>query len=500
LKFLPHNNKKLVFSNKTGALGALKLCSRDGLAGADVSKSLIIQLFVIGTGNALFLYEHLPEKIMIKPPITFPRTYLAIALTLAANAVYAGDNWMEAPGLLGALGADPNELSFMKNNNLKFGGWVNSSISANMNGSHSDGFNGPVTFNDRTGEVQLNQLYMYFQKEVNVSGDQFDFGGRFDFMYGTDSIFTQAYGNAYVNRGNWDLHINGRDERFYGIAFPQAYAEFNLPIGTGVDVKVGHFYTIIGYEVVTSPDNFFITKPYTMQYGEPFTHTGVLANYSIDDNWNISAGAVTGSNTGGWDGNFDRGLGNWAFLGGVTWTSNDAGTSLAVTSTAGEVAENNSGAWNMYSVVGKHDFMDNLHYIIQHDHGFADNVGALSNNGDAEWYGINNYLIYDVNDKLSAGLRAEWFRDHNGYRVNGPGRCFAAAGNIGTNYACPNATGYPLAGSSYYGITAGLSYKPMAWLNLRPNVRYDFTDDVKAFDNGNGRNQLLVTADFIITF
>lgn len=425
------------------------------------------------------------------------RTCLVGLMALCSTAASA-DNWTEASGLLGAAGIDPNASKFMTDHNLKFGGWLNTSVGANMNGSHSDGFNGPVTFNDRTGEVQLNQLYAYFQKSVNVSGDSFDIGGRVDFMYGTDAIFTQAYGTAGENRGNWDLHLTGRDERFYGIALPQAYAEFNLPVGNGLDVKVGHFYTIIGYEVVTAPDNFFITKPYTMQYGEPFTHTGMLANYTINSNWNVSAGAVTGSNTGAWDGNFNRGLGNWAFLGGATWTSDDAGTSLAATATAGHVAENNNGSWNMYSLVGKHNFTDTLHYIIQHDHGYADKV--LGDGGAAEWYGINQYLIYDVNNKVSAGLRAEWFHDHDGTRVSGPGRCFAAASNPGTNFACPNNPAYAVGGSGYYAITAGLSYKPAKWLSLRPNVRYDFTDNIKAFDNGNGHNQLLVTADVVVTF
>lgn len=437
-------------------------------------------------------------KKVIPPHKLRPISYFVGVLALCATTANA-DNWTEASGLLGAVGADPNELKFMKDHNLKIGGWLNSSISANMNGSKSDGFNGPITFNDRSGEVQLNQLYLFMQKEVNVSGDKFDIGGRIDMMFGSDAIFTQAYGNAGVNRGNWDLNINGRDDRFYDFALPQAYAEFNLPVGTGLDVKVGHFYTIIGYEVVTAPDNFFITKPYTMQYGEPFTHTGVLANYAIDDNWNVTAGAVTGSNTGGWDGNFDRGLGNWAFLGGVTWTSDSAATSLAATATAGHVAENNNGSWNMYSLVGKHDFTDSLHYIIQHDHGYADKVINDGAN-NAEWYGINQYLIYDVNDKVSAGLRAEWFRDHDGYRINGPGRCFAASGNLGTNFACPNNPAYPAGGNGYYAVTAGLSYKPAKWLNLRPNLRYDFTDNLPAFDNGNGRNQLLVSADVVVTF
>lgn len=433
-----------------------------------------------------------------------------IIAILSMSAIQASaDDWTQASGLLGAIGADPNEAKFMKDHNLKVGGWLNTSISANMH-SNGDGFNGPITFNDRSGELQMNQLYLYLQKAINVNSDSFDIGGRVDFMYGTDAIFTQAYGTSSAdgNRGSWDLHLSDHDSRFYGIALPQAYAEMNLPVGNGIDVKIGHFYTIIGYEVVTAPDNFFVTKPYTMQYGEPFTHTGVLASYAFNPNWSVSAGAVTGSNSGGWDGNWDRQLGNWSFLGGATWTSDDAGTSLALTSTAGETAEGNSSAWAMYSLVGKHNFTDKLHFIMQHDHGWADN--ALTDGQDAEWYGLNQYLIYDVTDKLSAGLRGEWFRDHNGFRVAGPGRCFAAATTEGDkyngNYAC-NSTEYGAytsddqdLNSNYYAITAGLSYKPAKWLNLRPNLRYDITDGARAFDSGNSRSQFLVSADVVVTF
>jgi hypothetical protein len=443
-----------------------------------------------------------------------------IIAILSMSAVQANaDDWTQASGLLGAIGADPNEAKFMKDHNLKVGGWLNSSISANMH-SNGDGFNGPVTFNDRTGELQLNQLYMYLQKAINVNGDSFDIGGRVDVMYGTDAIFTQAYGSPGFDpgsldasdRGSWDLKLSGKGERFYGLALPQAYAEFNLPFGNGIAVKAGHFYTPIGYEVVTAPDNFFITKPYTMQYGEPFTHTGVLATYVANPNWTVMGGAVTGSSTGGWDGNWDRDLGNWAWLGGVTWTSDDAGTSLGITSTAGKRSESSNDNWAMYSIVGKHNFTDKLHFIMQHDHGFADNVwtpnglasGAEGGREDAEWYGLNNYLIYDVNDKVSAGLRAEWFRDHNGMRVWGPGRCYAASANQGDNFACSGdyAANYPNAnmGSNYYAITAGMSYKPAKWLNLRPNLRYDITDRAQAFDSGNSRSQFLVTADVVVTF
>ena len=403
---------------------------------------------------------------------------------------------------------------------IKWGGWINSSVSTNFNSS-PDNYNGPVTFNDRSGEFQLNQFNLWIQKAVTTSGDNWDFGGRFDFMFGTDAIFTQAYGVPYtdprtglpLDRGHWDLHLLSHDNRFYGIALPQAYAEFNLPIGNGLNVKAGHFYTPIGYEVVTAPDNFFFSKPYTFQYGEPFTHTGILGSYPIDDNWSVMAGAVTGSATGGWDGNWDRQLGNWSFLGGATWTSTDKAYSLALTSSAGNRSEQFDDAWAIYSLVGKANFLDNtLHYVIQHDHGFADNVitanslkrgpGQLD---DARWYGINQYLMYDVQDDLAVGIRAEWWRDNNGFRVAGPGRCGAST-NLGpdglpSSFACQgNYASYPFAGSNYYEITAGLNWKPTKWATVRPNLRYDWTDNIKVFDAGKRTTQLLFSTDVVITF
>jgi hypothetical protein len=464
------------------------------------------------------------------------RSCFAGVLMLSAATANA-DNWTEASGLLDAAGIDPNKSKLMQDHNLKFGGWLETSISVNTNSTHN-GFNGPVTFQDRDSQFQLNQLNFYLQKAITV-GDKFDWGGRVDFMFGSDAIFTQAYGNTAYNpytgnpqpRGNWDLHLSG--DQNYGIALPNAYAEFNLPVGNGLDVKVGHFYTPLGYEVVTSPDNFFVTKPYTMQYGEPFTHTGAYGTYAFNSNWSALAGAVTGSSTGGWDGNFDRNLGTWSFLGGGTWTSDDAGTSLNLTTTLGPQSDNNNHLWGIYSLVGKHNFTDKLHFIIQHDHGYAERVqtanGYYGNGGwdyavggdskqNAEWYGINSYLIYDATDKLSAGLRAEWFRDNNGYRVNGAGRCGAGVNTYGGTGGAYNVTGgacngwmsgtgnfsVPTPGTNYYGLTAGLNYKAAKWLSLRPNMRLDYADHqvfgVGADGIGHNRTQFLFSADAVITF
>jgi hypothetical protein len=432
-------------------------------------------------------------------------------LSLTMGAVHA------APGMIADLTKfDINETKSLKDNGIVIGGWANAGITYNATNPESN-FNGPVTFGDRSAEFQLNQLNMYVQKAVAAEGSSWDFGGRFDVMFGTDSIFTQAYGvpsfdvnSGLLNRSrsHWDLNLlNGNDNRFYDLALPQAYLETYIPVGNGLNVKAGHFYTPIGYETVPAPDNFFYTHAYTMQYGEPFTHTGVMGNYAVDGNWSVMGGVITGSGTGGWDGGWDQELGNWSGLMGATWTSTNKATSLNVAGTYGATSEQNNSSWALYSVVLKHNITDKAHLVLQHDHGFADNVAAPVAGGgigtDAQWYGINTHLYYDVSDTVVAGLRGEWFRDQNGLRVCSPGRVGAATDDTHSYAANFLST---CSAATYYAFTAGVTWKPKTWLSLRPNVRYDWVDSpVKMFDVnsaglGQKSDQFLFSTDMTVTF
>jgi Putative beta-barrel porin-2, OmpL-like. bbp2 len=441
------------------------------------------------------------------------RKYLMISAAIGSLLSISNVN---ADGMIKSLsGYDVNETKLLKDNGIVVGGWLNGGITYNST-DPDNRFNGPVTFADRASEFQLNQLNLFVQRAVATEGDKWDFGGRFDFMFGTDSVFTQAYGvPAYdvntlqpLNRSNWDLHMLRGQNRFYDIALPQAYVEAYVPVGNGLNVKAGHFYTPIGYETVPAPDNFFYSHAYTMQYGEPFTHTGILGNYAVNNNVSVMGGVTTGSATGGWDGGWNKQLGNWGGIAGATWTSTDKGTSANISGTYGETSEHSSQSWGMYSIVLKHNITDKTHLVLQHDHGYANNV-ALSTVRDAEWYGINTHLTYDVLDNLTAGLRGEWFRDHDGFRVCSPGRIAATTNDEG---GVPVSTAARGALSScqpatYYAVTAGLNWKPVAWLNVRPNVRYDWNDgrnpdgtDYNAFDNGGRQNQFLFSTDANINF
>ena len=420
---------------------------------------------------------------------------------------------------------------FFKDKGIEVGGWVHGG--ATFNPSHStNGYNGPVTFNDRANQFQLNQVNIFLQRAVVTEGKSWDLGFRTDFLFGTDAIFTQAYGNpafdvnsgaAMPNRGTWDLDLCCNSSRSYGIALPQAFVEVYAPIGNGLNVKAGHFYTPIGYESVPAPNNFFYSHAYTMQYGEPFTHTGVLTNYTINKNLKFMSGGITGSGTGGWDGNFNRQMDNWGGIGGLTWTSDDNRSSANIAGTGSTASSRSNNFWGMYSIVLKHMITPKTHFILQHDHGFADGV-LIANNTmnvtkEAQWYGINTHMYYDVLPDFSVGVRGEWFRDRDGFRVWSPGRVSAATNivnGVGSSYAVPG--GQPLALSQpadYYAVTIGANWKPAKRLkieskalqqfNIRPNIRYDRADGLvntayMPFGGGTSKDQVLFSMDFVLPF
>ncbi|MCG8651943.1 MAG: porin [Pirellulales bacterium] len=310
-------------------------------------------------------------------------------------------------------------------------------------------------FNSRPDDYQLQQSWVYFEKAIDTSCG-FDIGGRLDYIYGTDGPDTQAFG---INNNHWDNQWdNGGD---YGHAIPQAYLE----AGYGdLSVKVGHFYTIIGYEVVGAPGNFFYSHAYTFFNSEPFTHSGFLATYNLNEDVDVYGGYVLG-----WDSGFeDNGD---AFLGGSSVALTDDIT-LTSTSTFGRFADNAGGDERGYmqSLVADVTLTDKLQYVLQSDY-----LDTENNAGQTvrETFGINQYLFYQVNDCVSYGMRFEW------WNVEADSQGFYG----------PNAVANFIAPGDYdiFALTLGLNYKPHANVIIRPEIRWDWVD---------GSNTNLASTDF----
>ncbi len=311
-------------------------------------------------------------------------------------------------------------------NGISAGGW-------SQFGYHSKAL--PL-FNSRPEEFQLHQMWLYAEKAIDTSSG-FDIGGRIDYVYGTDGPDTQAFGIANDHWDNdWD---NGPDNSGYGHALPQVYLEAGY---CDLSVKVGHFFTLIGYEVVAAPDNFFYSHAYTMYNSEPFTHTGALFTYEIGEDLTTYAGYTMG-----WDSGFeDNGD---AFLGGASMAVSD-NVKLTYAATGGRFSKAfPDGALSergyMHSIVSDVTITDKIQYIGQSD---ILRTKDAAGNIVRDTVGLNNYLIYTMTDCLALGTRFEWYNPQN-------------AG--GTYQNQPN----------IYAFTFGANIKPHANVLIRPEIRWD---------------------------
>ncbi len=365
---------------------------------------------------------------------------------------------IEPRGLVEALsGLYINDFKSLKDYHLRVGGALVAGISYNP-ASPTDRSNYPVAFNDRSNEVQLNRFRLFVQRDVNVEGKDWDIGGRFDFIIGSDARYTMTAG--------LDDKLLAAN-RFNRVAFPQFYTQIFAPYGNGITVQIGHFFTLIGS---ISPFN---SVSY-VAYSEPSTHTGVLFSTPINDHLTISAGAVLGTfNT--FD-NFGKNLDVWNFLGSTTWTQEK--TTATVSLISGDNTSDGSLGLSQLtsnrthvSVAINQDFAEKWHYKFQHDYGYQ---AKGFNEKAARWYGIEQDLMYDLPYNLTAGLRAEWFRDQNGLKVM--------------------LDGLP---ATYYSVTAGLFWKPTTWITVRPELRYDVSNN-PVYNDLTDRQQFTFTTSVIV--
>ena len=365
---------------------------------------------------------------------------------------------------------------------LTIGGWLAMGYTANgRNVQNPPGGNGnlPVTFNYRANDFQLNQLNLFLEQATDTGGYGWDLGGRIDLLFGEDYFFTQAAGLETRQNGDnrWNVLAGGNGiggAGRYGLAMPQVYGEVAY---NDLKVKVGHFYTIIGYEVVPATGNFFYSHAYTMQYAEPFTHTGAIATWEYADRLTLIGGIVNG-----WD-KFDAVTDRASFIGGFIWTSPSERASLAVSFITGDEDGSDAGGVitgnrTMYSVVFSLDVTDDWQYVLQHDLGVQEN--GIAAGQDAGWYGLNQYLFYTLNDTWAAGIRYEFFIDQNGTRVD------ARAG-------------------TWQELAVGLNWTPNDYMVLRPELRWDRFNPSGAgaaagpFNDNVDRDQFLFGIDLILT-
>lgn len=236
-----------------------------------------------------------------------------------------------------------------------------------------------------------------------------------------------------------------------------------------------------------APGNFFYSKSYRYQFAGPFTHWGGITTWTPNERWQFQTGL-----TNGWNG-FDRTTDRLGMLASAKYTSELWWTSFAIT--VGQDFNNTAGLPGVAPAFTERDryswlvglkMTSRLDYVFHQWLGIQDQ--ALADGRQAQWYGIDQYMFYTINDRWKAGARFEWFHDDDGTRV-------------GLNRAS-NPNNPPYVGN-FYSLSFGVNYSPTQNFIVRPEIRSDWytgNSVPRPYQDGAKTSQLMLGLDAIYKF
>jgi len=373
-------------------------------------------------------------------------------------------------------------------------GWIQNSYTGNTNGVPSNAMNFGVNPNFLANRWMGNQYYLIVENALEQN-DKINFGYRVDNLFGNDWQFNHAHSTF---DGSYKL------DHFAGYDPAQYYAEVHLPILTkgGLDIKGGRWYSLVGYEVVPATGRPLLSVPMMFNYGQPFTHNGVISTLHVNERVNLYNGAVNG-----WDRNWNTHY-KYSYIGGFSWTSKSGNTSFTTIVITGPnqyptfpgnktqiILPGNTELLNPGFQAGRANLgyaTDNrtiftnvltqkwgkkLTQVVENDDAYEQNVPGIGPGGtskNASWYSLGNWFLYAFSDKFTGVWRSEIFRDNSGVR-----------------------TGFA---DTFYTQTLGFIYKPKPYIWVRPEARYDWAQFTSPYNNGTRRSQLTLAFDVILLF
>jgi hypothetical protein len=269
-------------------------------------------------------------------------------------------------------------------------------------------------------------------------------GYKVDLIFGPDAV-------------GWNSSANGDVTSDFSIK--QAYVALRVPVGNGIDFKLGTWDTIIGYEVFNAGSNPNYTRSwgYTM---EPTQHTGLLGSYQINKCVGVSAG-IANTWSAGINVRSPRAESSKAYMAAVTLTAPDSwgwasGSTLAagvVDGFAGLVGNDVTSYYiggTLATPIKELKVGASYDYVAAHDNSFGPA-------GYAQAFAL--YGSFQATEKLSFHVRGEWADLTSGWATGG--KFNTGPGSVG---------GLP---DEVISLTATLQYDLWANVLSRIEVRWD---------------------------
>jgi hypothetical protein len=341
-------------------------------------------------------------------------------------------------------GSEPASMKALKTINVS--GFVQASYFYNMD-NPDDKMSDAYLWNTRHNSFSINKVKLTLASDP-IKKDEWDAGYRVSLIWGEDS--------SVVNTGG---EVQGLEN------LREAFVNLNVPVGTGLDIKVGQLISLLNYE---SGDGGAANNNFSQGYQWFYTgngpSAGIQAGYAFTDAVDVKLRVQNGMYAGAIDNNNSK-----TVMGSVGIKP----TEKIWVNLIGFGGEENAGMTvKGGSVLAGFTGVEKLNIGLEADY-FRFDFGAT----DADLWSVGTFVNYDITDKLGVGARAEYLDDKDGGGLKGIGPRAGAAFAAGS----PDADGY------LASATLTLNYKPVPNIKIQPEVRYDMTDYTGGFDGEKSR-------------
>jgi Putative beta-barrel porin-2, OmpL-like. bbp2 len=370
-------------------------------------------------------------------------------------------------------------------------------VSYNYNFSQPDRIgDGPGTnlehlFDFEDNEFRLNQLDLSVERKARFSATQFDIGFKLEGIFGSDARLIHANGLDFngengktVSAGN--SYVYDASPTYQADLF-NAYLDMSFPLFNGLQVRLGKFESFFG-GTVDPNQNVFFSHSIAFANIHPFSFTGALATYRVNNGLYVSAGVSRG-----WDQATEDNNDSLDVLARVVWNVNSTMT-FTIAGTTGQEDEvvrldgnRNGGYRTQLDATLRIQATDQLKFIIDGIYGWEPEAffnvynptpGSFTpTNRTARWYGLTGIASYTFCPQLTVSARGEYFMDEQGLLGFGAGSKYTST---------PGTTSGPYGLEGFAGgnfeVTLGATITPFAnmeylrYLKLRPEFRADIAE------------------------
>jgi hypothetical protein len=192
------------------------------------------------------------------------------------------------PPLMEAIYGGSNGSAW-EQSRVKIYGWLEGSF--NLSTSHDSNY--PSAYDIFPNRPEFDQAVLYVERLPDtVQTDHVDWGFHLSALYGTSYRFTTNLG--YFSGQLLDDHHQ------YGFDPVLEYADLYIPqVAQGLNIRVGRFISIPGIEAQLAPNNYVYT--HSLLYSvDPFTDTGILGTVKLNDHWLVQLGLTASHDVAPW--------------------------------------------------------------------------------------------------------------------------------------------------------------------------------------------------------